>query len=70
MNQTQLVIDDGAEPTDSTVPTVKVEMRRYRVIAEGGIFKAGRHWAQGDDVELEAQAGERLEASGDVESIR
>lgn len=67
---TMIVVDEGVTPTDTPPDVVKVETAEFMVTAEGGIFKGGKHYAQGETAVLEVNAGRRLAANGDVEEVK
>lgn len=46
-----------------------VERQAHRVIAEAGIFKNGRTYKKGQEVELDQVTAERAIKAGDVEEI-
>lgn len=62
------ILGDTAATVDAAAP-VAVERRMYRVINQDGLFKQGRHWPCGEQIELPVVTGARLVAAADVEAI-
>lgn len=60
------ILGDQAASEDSTAPVLEVEKRIYTVTAKEGIFKAGKLWPEGSDIELPVLTGENLIKANDV----
>ena len=70
MSDTLIIVSEGATAKDAVAPMAKVETRQYRVLAEYGIFKGGKHTSKDNIATLEVNAGRRLAAMGDVEEVQ
>lgn len=66
--ETEPVEEPSTAPAPpSPNPNVDGEIKTYRVIAEDGLFKRGKLFEQGDEIELEEKTGERFKELGEVE---
>lgn len=66
----RVFVEDGSVPADSVRNEVEVEMREYRVLAEGGIFKYGTLWGKGDVVKMNPETAKNFIAIGEVEPLQ
>ena len=70
MTNIQLDIHDGSDTQDTlNQRNVTVDLRLYKVIAEGGIFKRGKLWKQGETIDLDEQTGARFVKNNELEEI-
>lgn len=49
--------------------TVPETWKKYRVTAEDGIFKRGKLWTKGEEIELDPATADRFKALGEVEDV-
>lgn len=66
----RLEIHDGGRAVDAAVAQMVIcDMRRYRVTAESGLFKNGKSYHKGDEIELERASALNFVAINEVEEI-
>lgn len=70
MGKIDLVIHDGSATEDTTNErTATVDLQRYQVIVDGGIFKRGKLWKKGAIIELDKQTGQRFVDNKELKQI-
>jgi hypothetical protein len=66
----KLAVGDESKADSQVNPGVEPAPRdKYKVIAEGGMFKNGKAYKNGQLVELDEVTAERAIAAGDVEKV-
>jgi hypothetical protein len=57
----ELIISDGSHTKDDiNERTAEIELCKYEVTVEGGIFKRGKLWKKGATIELDKNTGQRF----------
>lgn len=61
MGKIELEIHDGSITEDTANErTAAVDLQKYQVVAENGIFKRGKLWKKGAIIELDKSTGQRF----------
>lgn len=73
MDEQKKTSNEGEVVEEFTIKRVKnapaVERKMYRVTAETGIFKNGKAYNQGDEIELDINTAANFKELGEVEDV-
>jgi len=71
MGKIELDIHDGSVTEDSANQrTAEVDLQKYEVIAENGIFKRGKLWKKGAKIELDKLTGQRFVDNKELKKVK
>lgn len=65
----EVEIHDGAEIEDSTIAIVDQKREKYKVLAKEGLFKNGKHYKTGSEIELLDSAAKNFLNNKDIEPL-
>lgn len=69
MTDHDLTIHEGADAVDAPGEPQLVEMAKFEVVSEDGLFKNGKKYKKGQKIELEVKTGQNFVDAGDVKEL-
>jgi hypothetical protein len=71
MTKHELIISDGSHTEDTANErTAQLDLQKYEVIVDCGIFKRGKLWKKGATIELDKDTGQRFVDNKELRRIK